>query len=64
MALSDTGKLRQSGSNFYISLHKPFVRDSNFPFDVGDTLKMTIEGKQLVIEKESTVNESDEKKGI
>ncbi len=63
MALSDTGKLRHSGSNFYISLHKPFVRDSNFPFEIGDTLKMNIVGKQLIIEKESTLDESEEKKG-
>jgi hypothetical protein len=40
-----------TGSRHTIYLRKDLVSDSNFPFEVGESLTIRIEGQKLVIEK-------------
>ena len=51
----DTVKIHNSGSNFSINLHKAFVKDSNFPFSVGEYLTAVIDGDRLVISKAAKI---------
>jgi hypothetical protein len=46
-------KLYAVKSRHSINLPSDFVRDSAFPFSPNDNLKMKIDGKRIVIEKES-----------
>lgn len=45
-------KLYKVGSRHTIYLKKPLVDDSAFPFKVGETLVVRIEGDRLIIERE------------
>jgi hypothetical protein len=45
-------KLYAVKSRHSINLPSDFVRDSAFPFAPNDNLKMRIDGKKIVIEKE------------
>jgi len=49
----NTAKVRLYGykSRHSINLPSDFVRDSTFPFEVGEELVAKIEGKKIVIEK-------------
>lgn len=55
MPLEGTGKLifRQSGLyyTYWIYLSKELVRDSQFPFKEKDALRIKIQEKRLIIEK-------------
>ncbi len=46
-------------SRHSINLPSEFVRDSSFPFQIGETLKAKIEGNKIVIEKDSIINKND-----
>lgn len=45
-------KIYASKSRHSINLPTEFVRDSAFPFQVGEVLKAKIEGNKIIIEKE------------
>jgi len=45
-------KIYASKSRHSINLPTEFVRDSAFPFQVGEILKAKIEGEKIVIEKD------------
>jgi hypothetical protein len=47
-------KIQQVGSRHTIYLKKDLVDDSNFPFKIGEPVTVRINGKTLVIEKDST----------
>lgn len=44
-------KIYASKSRHSINLPSEFVRDSAFPFQIGETLTAKIEGKKIIIEK-------------
>ena len=44
-------KIYASKSRHSINLPSEFVRDSAFPFQIGETLTAKIEGNKIVIEK-------------
>jgi hypothetical protein len=45
-------KINAVGSRHSIYLKKDLVKDSSFPFKVGEPLKITIQGDKLVIERD------------
>jgi len=45
-------KVYKVGSRHTIYLKKPLIDDSAFPFEVGESLVVRIEGDKLIIEKE------------
>jgi hypothetical protein len=45
-------KIYASKSRHSINLPSEFVRDSAFPFQIGETLTAKIEGKKIIIEKD------------
>ncbi|MGD0494664.1 MAG: hypothetical protein ABSB28_01330 [Candidatus Bathyarchaeia archaeon] len=46
-------KINKVGSRHTIYLKTDLINDSNFPFHVGESLIVRIEGDKLIIEKES-----------
>jgi hypothetical protein len=53
MTIKDRVKIYNSRSNYSLNLHKAFVSDSKFPFEIGENLIATIEGNKVIVEKES-----------
>jgi hypothetical protein len=46
-------KIQKVGSRHTIYLRTDIVNDSNFPFQVGESLVVRIEGDRLVVERQS-----------
>jgi hypothetical protein len=46
-------KIHKVGSRHTIYLKTDIINDSNFPFRIGESLIVRIEGSKLIIEKES-----------
>jgi hypothetical protein len=45
-------KINKVGSRHTIYLQKDLIEDSNFPFKVGETIIIRIDGNRLMVERE------------
>ena len=53
MVSEATAKITEASSRHTIYLKKDLVKDSSFPFAVGEQLKIKIQGDSLVIERDT-----------
>ncbi len=51
MVMSSKSKIYKSGNSNLLYVSGSLLNDSQFPFKINEELKITIQGKKLIVEK-------------